>query len=178
MNLGLRWDYESPATERYDRMVRGLDFQAASPIASNVQGLTLKGQSCSPGVNGQPRGSFIPDQEQLRSTYRLRLAPARKVGRTRRIWLYYLGQNATGTNQGYSQRTNAVVSLDNLTPAVTLDNAFALQPGGQLLAPVGNSQGAASFLGQATDVPTISIARCRTRTSIRSTFSASCPATS
>src|SRR5690606_29326132 len=32
--------------------------------------------------------------------------------------------------------------------AVTTNNAFVLQPGGQLLAPVGNSLGAASFLGQ------------------------------
>ncbi len=149
INLGLRWDYESPATERYDRMVRGLDFQAASPIASNVQGLPLKGSVLFAGVNGQPRGSFNPDRNNF----------APRIGfawRVREKWvvrggygLYYLGQNATGTNQGYSQRTNAVVSVDNLTPAVTLNNAFALQPGGQLLAPVGNSQGAASFLGQA-----------------------------
>jgi len=149
VNLGLRWDYESPATERHDRLVRGLDFNAASPIASQVQGLNLKGQVLFANLNGQPRGSFNPDKNNF----------APRVGvayRWREKWvirggygLYYLGQNATGSNQGYSQRTTAVVSTDgNLTPAVNLTNAFALQPGGQLLAAIGNSQGAASFLGQ------------------------------
>ena len=66
--------------------------------------------------------------------------------------LYYLGQNATGSNQGFSQRTNAVISVDNLTPAVNLANAFTLQPGGQLLAPIGSSQGPSSFLGQSLTV--------------------------
>ncbi|MCZ2154512.1 MAG: TonB-dependent receptor [Bryobacterales bacterium] len=33
VNLGLRWDYESPIVERYNRQLRGMDFSAASPIA-------------------------------------------------------------------------------------------------------------------------------------------------
>ena len=66
--------------------------------------------------------------------------------------LYYLGQSATGSNQGFSQTTTAVTTLDALRPAVTLANAFALSPNGQLLPPVGNSEGAASFLGQGLTV--------------------------
>ncbi len=147
LNLGLRWDYESPATERYNRMVRGLDFDAASPV--KAAGLNLKGQVLFANVNGQPRGAFVPD----RNNFAPRLGAAYRLGEK---WvvrggygLYYLGQSATGSNQGYSQSTNAVVSTDNnLTPAVNLTNAFALQPGGQLLAAVGNTGGGASFLGQ------------------------------
>jgi hypothetical protein len=37
LNLGLRWDYETPVVERYNRMVRGYDFGAASP--AQVPGL-------------------------------------------------------------------------------------------------------------------------------------------
>ena len=152
LNFGLRWDYESPATERYDRMVRGLDFDAASPIASSVQGLPLKGAVLFANKDGQPRGSFTPD----RNNFAPRIGAAYRVGEK---WvlrggygLYYLGQGATGTNQGYSQRTNAVTTVDTLKPAVTLNNAFALLPGGQLLDPVGNANGASSFLGQALTV--------------------------
>jgi hypothetical protein len=148
VNLGLRWDYETPAYERYDRMVRGLDFNAASPIASQVSGLSLKGTVLFANSKGQPRGAFVPDRNnfapRIGVAYRLREKWVIRGG----YGLYYLGQNATGSNQGYSQRTNAVVTLDSLTPAVTLNNAFALQPGGQLLAAVGNSGGAGSFLGQ------------------------------
>jgi hypothetical protein len=149
LNLGLRWDYESPATERYDRMVRGLDLNAASPIASKVTGLNLKGAVLFANLNGQPRGAFNPDKNNIAPrvgvAYRLGSKWVLRGG----YGLYYLGQSATGSNQGYSQRTNATVSLDGgLTPAVNLTNAFALQAGGQLLAAVGNSQGAGSFLGQ------------------------------
>jgi hypothetical protein len=149
LNLGLRWDYESPDVERYDRVVRGLDFNAPSPIAPQVQGLTLKGQVLFANYNGQPRGVVMPDRNNW--------APRAGVAyRIRDKWvirggygLYYLGQNAAGPYMGYSQRTNAVVSVDNnQTPAVTTTNAFALQPNGQLLPAVGNSNGAASFLGE------------------------------
>src|SRR5439155_13944958 len=42
--------------------------------------------------------------------------------------------------------------VDNLTPAVTLANAFTLLPGGRLLSAVGSGDGPASFLGQAVTV--------------------------
>ena len=38
LNLGLRWDYESPRAERYNRMVRGFAFGQPSPLASKVNG--------------------------------------------------------------------------------------------------------------------------------------------
>lgn len=149
VNMGLRWDYEAPEVERYDRVMKGLDFNAPSPIASKVTGLTLKGAVLFANLNGQPRGVVNPD----RNNWAPRIGAAYRIGDK---WvvrggygLYYLGQSASGPNNGYSQRTNAVVSTDNnLTPAVTTANAFALQPNGQLLSAVGNSEGAASFLGQ------------------------------
>jgi hypothetical protein len=32
VNVGLRWEYESPITERYDRLVAGFDFASPNPI--------------------------------------------------------------------------------------------------------------------------------------------------
>jgi len=151
LNLGMRWDYEAPATERYDRMVRTVDITAPSPIAAGVTGINLNGQVLFANTSGQTRGSFNPDRNnfapRLGAAYRLRDKWVLRGG----YGLYYLGQNATGSNQGYSQTTNATVSTDNLIPAVNLSNAFSLQPGGQLLAAVGNSQGAGSFLGQSVN---------------------------
>ncbi len=153
LNLGLRWDYEAPMVERFDRMVRGLDFNAASPLASQAPGLNLKGTVLFAGLDGQPRGSFEPDRNNIQP----RIGAALRLGQR---WvvrggygLYYLGQNQKGSNQGFSQRTNAIVSTDgNLTPAVTLANAFANLPGGQLLSAVGAGNGAASFLGESLTV--------------------------
>jgi hypothetical protein len=43
INAGLRWDYETPLRERYNRMVRGFALDEASPLASQVPSLNLKG---------------------------------------------------------------------------------------------------------------------------------------
>lgn len=147
LNLGLRWDYEAPRFERYDRMVLGLDFDAPSPIANQAPGLNLKGAVRFAG-DGR-RGAFLPD----RNNFQPRLGAAYRIGRR---WvvragygLFYLGQNEAGSLQGFSRTTSAIVSTDgNLTPAVTLTNAFANLPGGRLLDPIGRSQGASSFLGE------------------------------
>src|SRR5207249_277023 len=75
VNLGLKWDYESPATERHDRMVDGIDLNAASPIAQQAQSLNLKGQVLFASLGGQPRGSFTPDKNnfapRIGAAYRL-----------------------------------------------------------------------------------------------------------
>jgi hypothetical protein len=149
LTYGLRWDYETPRFERYDRMGRGLDLNAASPIASQVQGLNLRGSALFASVDGQPRGAFEKD----RNNFQPRVGAAYRIGDK---WvlrggygLFYLGQNEGGSLQGFSRTTAAIVSTDgNLTPAVNLTNPFANLPGGRLLDPIGSSLGAASFLGE------------------------------
>jgi hypothetical protein len=153
LNLGLRWDYETPPVERYNRMLRGFDFNMASPIASRVSGLTLKGGVMFAGANSQPRTAFEPDK----NNFQPRLGAAYRVGNRWVIrsgyGLYYLGQNDWGASQGYSRTTSVTTSVDGgLTPAVNLTNPFANQPGGLLLAAIGNSLGAASFLGESITV--------------------------
>jgi len=153
LNMGIRWDYESPLVERYNRQLSAFDFSAASPIAESVSGLQLVGTPSFAGIGGRPRGAFRPDRNNIQP----------RVGAAWRIadgWvirggygLYYLGQNERGSALGFSQRTNAVVSTDgNLRPAVDITNPFANQPNGRLLDPVGSSLGAASFLGQTVPV--------------------------
>src|SRR5208283_2274391 len=43
VNLGFRWDYESPMTERYNRENAGFDFTDPNPIQSKVSGLSTPG---------------------------------------------------------------------------------------------------------------------------------------
>ncbi|MDZ4800112.1 MAG: TonB-dependent receptor [Bryobacteraceae bacterium] len=148
LNLGFRWDYETPSYERYNRMLNGLDFDAASPIASRVSGLSLKGAVLFAGVDGQPREAFTPDRNnfgpRLGAAWRLSDKWVMRGG----YGLSYLGTSQVGSSQGFSQTTSAITTVDNLTPSVTMVNPFALLPNRQLIAPLGASQGAASFLGQ------------------------------
>src|SRR5262249_59502770 len=43
LNIGLRWEYEGPMSERYDRQNAGFAFNTTNPLQSQVTGLTLKG---------------------------------------------------------------------------------------------------------------------------------------
>ncbi|MCC6343175.1 MAG: TonB-dependent receptor [Bryobacterales bacterium] len=149
LNLGLRWDYETPVVERYNRQLRGFDFTTASPIANQVTGLNLKGAVQFAGVNGQPRGAFNPDRNNFQPRIGIAYRVTDKWVVRGGYGVFYLGQNEIGSSQGFSRRTTAITSTDGgLTPAVSVDNAFANLPGGRLLNPIGSSLGGASFLGE------------------------------
>ncbi|MBI1790422.1 MAG: carboxypeptidase regulatory-like domain-containing protein [Acidobacteria bacterium] len=150
LNIGLRWDAESGNVERFDRQINGLDFDAASPIASKVQGLSLKGAVAFAGVNGQPRALIDTPKSALQPriglAYRLHDKWVVRGG----YGLYYLGEDAIGSSNGFSRQTNAIVSTDGLTPypGMKTANPFVALPGGKLLDPIGTSLGASSFLGE------------------------------
>ncbi|MBI4909143.1 MAG: TonB-dependent receptor [Acidobacteria bacterium] len=144
LNLGARWDYEAPAAERFNRMIRGFAFDQPSPIASRVQGLSLKGGLIYAGSGGNDRQAFNRDlnnfQPRVGLAYQMRPKLVFRGG----YGLVYLGQNAVGPSTGYSRSTGIIASADGgLTPRVTLNNPF---PEG-LLQPIGNSLGASTNLG-------------------------------
>jgi hypothetical protein len=151
LNLGLRWDYETPRAERHNRMVRGFAFDQASPIATSVQGLNLKGGLLFAGSGGDARRAFAPDKNnfQPRIGVAWRLLP--KWVLRGGYALTYLGQDAAGPATGFSQTTTLIPSTDGgITPAASLSDPFPtnLFPTG-LLQPIGSSQGLATNLGQA-----------------------------
>ncbi len=150
LNLGIRWDAESGNVERFNRMVNGLDFSAASPIANQVTGLTLKGATMFAGVNGSPN-SLI---DTPKANFQPRIGAAYKLKGT---WvlrggygMYYMGEDTIGSTNGFSRQTDAIVTIGDLTPypGLKLANEFIALPGGKLLDPIGTSQGGSSFLGE------------------------------
>ena len=153
LNVGFRWDYETPVLERYDRQLRGFDTGIESPINSQAAGINLLGAVQFAGVGGNPRTAFEPDrnnfQPRFGAAFRLNDKTVLRGG----YGLFYLGQAERGSALGFSQRTDLVSSLDgNFTPAVNMTSPFANLPDGRLLAPVGSSLGDASFLGQSIQV--------------------------
>jgi hypothetical protein len=152
LNVGLRWDAETGNLERFNRMVNGLDFNAASPIAA-ASGLPLKGVPLFAGVNGQPRTIVDTDT----NNWQPRIGAAYKIGQKWVIrggyGLYYMGSNETGTANNFSRTTAAVVgdpATGGLTPypGMKLENAFVSYPNSKLLDPIGSSCGASCFLGE------------------------------
>ena len=161
LNLGLRWDYEAPRTERYNRMLRGFAFDQASPIAAAVQASPaavncpacaagLKGGLQYAGSSGESRLAFDPHKLQLQPRAGVAYRVTSKLVFRGGYGLSYLGQNSSGPTVGFSQQTPLVASLDNgLMPAVSLSDPFpaSIYPGG-LLKPIGASQGLSTNLGQ------------------------------
>lgn len=162
VNLGLRWDYDTPSVERFNRSTRGFDFAAASPVdaaaraayaaspiaeipASSFQ---VKGGLLFAGANGQPRGLYDSDRNNFNPriglAYQWRQRTVIRAGYG--VYFIPLGSDRVDAGQqGYSRRTTLVPSLDNgLTFRATLADPF---PDG-ILEPLGNSQGLATYLGQ------------------------------
>lgn len=149
LNLGIRWDYEAPIRERYNRQVRGFAFD--QPAAISATGLDLRGGLLYAGSAGTDSQAFNRDlnniQPRIGVAYQLTSKWVLRGG----YGLYYLGQNAAGPNTGFSRPTPLIASTDNnIRPSVTLSDPFpaSLFPSG-LLQPIGSSQGLATNLGLA-----------------------------
>lgn len=160
LNMGLRWDYESPRYERYDRMIRGFGFDQASPIAAAVKASPAAANcpACQTGLMGGLLYAGSGDRyafETKKANFQPRVGVAYQISSKLVVrggyGLSFLGQSANGQTYGYSRTTSLVSSTDgNLTPAVTLSDPYpaGLFSGGQLLLPIGNTQGLATNLGQ------------------------------
>ena len=162
VNLGLRYEYEAPITERFDRLVAGYDFVTPNPIEAQARanyarnplpelsaaafrttgGLTFvsrDGRGRSP-FRGE-KNNFLP---RIGLAYKLGVNAVIRAG----YGIYYdsIGVNRTTAQQtGFSQSTPIQASLDNgLTFVATNANPF---PQG-LIAARGSSSGLTTSLGQ------------------------------
>lgn len=163
LNLGLRWEFESPVTERYNRSSRDFDFKTPNPIQPQAQAnyaqapipeippaqfQTLGGLTFV-GVGGNPRGirdpyyrAFMP---RFGFAYQLRNRVVLRGGYG--IFYGLLGADYSDAAQpGFNQRTNLVASLDNgQTYIASISNPF---PSG-LQKPLGAAGGLLTYLGRA-----------------------------
>jgi len=163
VNLGVRWEYEIPLTERYNRSVRDFDPNAALPIAAAVQAAYAKspisqvpknafpvsGGLTFAGVGGQPRTLWESDTHNFAPRAGLAwLVHARTVLRASGGLFYDIArQNAIQT--GFSATTTLVASTNGgQTFQDSLDNPF---PGGISL-PTGSSLGDMTNVGQSISV--------------------------
>ena len=79
LNFGLRYEYESPTTDRYNRSIRSFDFETPNPVDAQARANYAKapipqipaeaframGGLTFPGVNGQPRGLWTSDKNNF-----------------------------------------------------------------------------------------------------------------
>jgi len=153
LNLGLRWDFNVPANERFNRLNRGFDLNVVNPVDKMIDRTafpslpTLKGALLFAGVNGQPR--------QAANTYMRAIQP--RIGFAYQItsklvmrggWgRYYMNpSNSYLQNTGFSYQTPMVNSLDGGRTGIPNLIANPFPSGLQL--PPGASLGALSYVGR------------------------------
>jgi hypothetical protein len=143
LNLGLRWEYEGPFTDRHNVMTN------FNPNATTtINGVTLTGGTIFPGVNGVPRGVV----DTIYNHYAPRFGYAYQVGSKLVarggygiFWVPERGVLEPAAT-GFTQQTTMVASLDNgLTPYNAIGNPY---PQG-LVQPTGSSAGLLTNLGGA-----------------------------
>jgi outer membrane receptor protein involved in Fe transport len=141
LNLGLRWEYEAPPTDRYN-VLTNFDPGIASPL--KVPGLDLRGGLTFPGVNGLSRSladySYKNFGPRFGFAYQLQPKTVVRGG----FGIMYIPVTVSLQRTGYTQDTPFVASLDGgLTPQDRMSNPF---PNG-LTPPTGSSLGALTGVG-------------------------------
>jgi hypothetical protein len=162
LNLGLRWEVETPLTERHNRSSRDFDFTTPNPVQAAAQAayaqapipeiapsaFRVPGGLTFLGAGGLPRTqremywrAFMP---RVGLAWQVRRNLVVRAGAGRFFGL--VGADFSDTNQpGFSQRTNIVPSNDNgITYAASITNPL---PNG-LAQPAGASGGMLTYLGQ------------------------------
>jgi hypothetical protein len=161
LNLGLRWEFEQPLTERYNRSVRGFDFSHAQPFEAAARSayarnptpevaaaaFNTRGGLTFAGVGGQPRGLYETPKGNLmpRFGFAYKLDSKTVLRGGYGMFFGFLGQRRGDVvTTGYSRNTAFVPTVDGYTFSSTLSNPF---PTG-ILDPVGAAQGPLTFVGQ------------------------------
>ncbi len=141
INAGVRWDYESPNTEKNNQQNIGFDANATSPL--QVPGLSLRGgllfaSDSDPLPFKRDLNNFQP---RIGMTYQLNDKTVVRGGYA----LAYLPTFDHGYNNGFSVNTTLVTSTDGgITPSARLSNPYPVG----LDQPVGNTQGLGTLLGR------------------------------
>jgi hypothetical protein len=166
LNLGLRYELETPLVERQNKSVSGFDFGYVQPIQAQAQtnyaaindpalkavlpqisvtgGLLFAGKDTGSGLYHTPKGTFLP---RLGVAYQLDKKTVLRGGFG--LFAGFLGERRGDVIQpGYTRTTTAVLNaLPNGSPIpYSLSNVFTNT---SLLEPVGNTLGRQTNLGQA-----------------------------
>ncbi len=148
LNLGGRWDYESPFTERYNRLISGFCTTCTNPLQASVAGLATPGglQFVSSGDRHPYQNDLHNWQPRLGGAYQVHPNTVVRAG----FGIIFFNTLETPFSSGFSQSTSYTYapSAPSNGTAVNLEtNPF---PSGVTL-PSGNTLGLETALGQSVN---------------------------
>jgi hypothetical protein len=164
VNLGLRWDYDSPLTDRFNQL-SFVDFK--SPVNITVPQVNagsglgmlpeepfIGGGAGFPGVKGQSRGGWLPKRKGFGPRVGLAYSATPKTVFRMGYGITYPGTTADNsgnypTVQGFNPITQSILAPDGFTPIQRPDRGYLLSnpyPNG--LTPIsGSSLGTLTSIG-------------------------------
>lgn len=150
VNAGLRWDYESPFTDRYNRLNAGFCTTCSNPLQTSVSGLTLNGGLTFVGTSSSPsrfaaQQKFANFQPRVGAAYQVTPKIVARGG----FGLIYYNTMESPLGQGFSQSTAYVASINPVYPTNTISAPY---PSGVQL-PTGSTLGLSTQLGQSLTFP-------------------------
>ena len=162
INLGLRFEFEKPTTERYNRSIRDFDFATANPVSQQAaanyarnpipqvaaSAFKTTGGLLFAGVGNQPNALWGADKNNFAPRIGLAYSLNSKTVIRTGYGIFYdvIGVDKVDVNQGgFNQPTNLIPTLDNgQTFIATLRNPF---PNG-IDPATGSAAGLTTFLGR------------------------------
>jgi hypothetical protein len=154
LNIGLRYDFDVPRTERFNRLSY-FDFDAVSPIASQAPANPFFNPGDLRGalvfVDDENRRQLATDRNNFGPCFGFAYSPTDKTVIRGAYGIYFMpshmqaaGHSGSAGMMGFNSQSNMIVSTDsNRTPRNFIDNPF---PDGFNLPP-GDALGASTFIG-------------------------------
>jgi hypothetical protein len=150
VNLGFRWDLNTPVFEEQDRLNYNFDTQTINPVSARINqqqfpGYQVRGGLGFVGVDGNPQYPYKFDKNNIQPRVGLAYMLNDETVLRGGYGLYYLNVVGISASDGFSVTTPLITSLDgDRTSTFPLANPFSQ---GIVQAP-GSSLGLQTFLGR------------------------------
>jgi hypothetical protein len=150
LNLGMRWDLNTPVFEQDNRLNYGFDTSTINPVSSRINQQLFPGYQVRGGlgfvdVDGSPKYPFPFDQNNIQPRVGFAYLLGDKTVVRGGYGLYYLNVVGISASNGFGIQTPLVTSLDgDRTSTYSFSNLFSqgVSP------PPGSSLGLQTFLGR------------------------------
>ncbi len=157
LNLGLRWDFTTPETERHDKMNGAFDATVLNPVSSLIasgsaalgSNTNLQGGMTFAGVNGHSRGAYRMNKLDVQPRVGFAYALSNKMSVRGGIGLSYISDQSSNGSDGFSSSATYTNSLDNgVTPYTSTTGQGLSNPIPVVPQPSGSSLGYLQDLGK------------------------------
>ena len=149
LNLGVRWDINTPVFEKENRLNYGFDTDTINPVTARIQqrvpGYTVRGGLGFVDVDGNSQYPYQFDKNNIQPRVGFAYTINDRTIARGGYGLYYVNVVSTSASNGFGVNSFPITSLDgDRTSTYPLTNPF---PGGLLEAP-GSALGMETFLGR------------------------------